>query len=41
MTPRKPPIDEQLLAALAGLVPEQVPAAEASNGVEICGRMVA
>jgi len=30
MTPRKPPLDDLLLAALAGLVPEQEPAAGAS-----------
>lgn len=33
MSSRKPTIDETLLAALAGLVPEQVPAADASSAL--------
>ena len=39
MTPRKPPLDDLLLAALAGLVPEQAPAAEASAALR--GRILA
>ena len=39
MTPRKPPLDDLLLAALAGLLPEQAPAAEASAALR--GRILA